>query len=67
MVNPLNGPQVQDYILKQGYSATEGAAYAWGNFTQAIANTGKSALTAQSGNRIGSGAFKATKDFGRGM
>lgn len=66
MVNPLNGPQVRDYILKQGYSATEGAAYAWGNFTQAIANTGKGALTAQSGNRIGSGAFKATKDFARG-
>ena len=66
MVNPLNGQQVRDYILKQGYSATEAAAYSWGNFTEAIANTGKSALTAQSGSRIGSSAFKATKDFGRG-
>ena len=66
MVNPLNGGQVRDYILKQGYSATEAAAYSWGNFTEAIANTGKGALTAQSGSRIGSGAFKATKDFGRG-
>ena len=66
MVNPLNGAQVRDYILKQGYSATEAAAYSWGNFTEAIANTGKGVLTAQSGSRIGSGVFKATKDFGRG-
>ena len=36
MVNPLNGDQVREYILKQGYSATEGAAYAWGNITEAI-------------------------------
>ena len=42
MVNPLNGPQVRDLILKQGYSATEAAAYSWGNITQGIANTGKS-------------------------
>lgn len=66
MVNPLNGPQVRDLILQQGYSATEATAYAWGNITQGIANTGKGALTAQSGNRVGSGAYKATKDLARG-
>ena len=55
MVNPLNDPQVRD-----------AAGFAWVNFPQAIANTGKGVLTAQCGNRIGSGAFKATKDFGRG-
>lgn len=66
MVNPLNGKQVRDLILKQGYSATEAAAYSWGNITEGIANTGKGALTAQSGSRVGSGAFKASKDFHRG-
>ena len=66
MVNPLNGPEVRNLILKQGYSATEAAAYSWGNITQGIANTGKGALTAQSGSRVGSGAYKATKDFAKG-
>ena len=66
MINPLNGPQVRDGILKKGYEATESAAYFWGNATQALANTGKSALTAQCGSRVGSGAFKASKDFSRG-
>ena len=66
MVNPLNGPQVRDAILKKGYEATEGAAFFWGNATQALGNTSKSVLTVQSGTRIGSGAFKATKDFSRG-
>lgn len=66
MINPLNGGQVRDYILKQGYSATEAAAYSWGNITEGIANTGKGALTAQSGSRVGSGAYKATKDFSKG-
>ena len=46
MINPLNDAQVRDYILKQGYLAREAAAYSWGNFTEAIANIGKGALTA---------------------
>ena len=66
MVNPLNGPQVRDTILKKGYEAAESTAFFWGNTTQALADTGKGALTAQCGSRVGSGAFKATKDFGRG-
>jgi hypothetical protein len=66
MGNPLNGPQVRDAILKKGYEATESAAFFWGNTTEALANTGKGALTAQCGSRVGSGAFKATKDFSRG-
>ena len=66
MTNPLSGPQVRDAILKKGYEATESAAFFWGNTTQALANTGKGALTAQCGSRVGSGAFKATKDFSRG-
>ena len=66
MVNPLNGPQVRDAILKNGYEATESAAFFLGNTTEALANTGKGALTAQCGSRVGSGAFKATKDFSKG-
>lgn len=34
-----------------------------GNTTEAFANTGKGALTAQCGSCVGSGAYKATKDF----
>lgn len=66
MVNPLNGNQIRGMILRQGYSATEAAAYSWGNITQGIVNTGKGVLTAQCGNRVGSGTFKAVKDFGKG-
>ena len=66
MVNPLNGPQVRDVILKKGYETTESAAFLWGNTTQALVHTRKGALTAQCGSRVGSGAFKATKDFSRG-
>ena len=66
MINPLNGNHLPDLILKQGYSATESADYFWGNTTEALANTGKGALTAQCGSRVGSGAFKAAKDFSRG-
>ena len=65
MVNPLNGAQVRNGILKKGYEATESAAYFWGNTTEALANTGKGALTAQCGSRVGSGAYKATKDFSK--
>lgn len=46
MVNPLNGNQMRDFLLKQGYSATEATAYAYGNVTEALPNTGKGALTA---------------------
>lgn len=35
-------------------------------FLKQLQNTGKNALTAQSGSRIGSGSFKAMKDFNRG-
>ena len=65
MVNPLNGAQVRNGILKKGYEATESAAYFWGSTTEALANTGKGALTAQCGSRVGSGAYKATKDFSK--
>lgn len=66
MTNPLNGPQVRDAILKKGYEATEAGAFFWGNTIEALANTGKSALTAQFGSRVGSGAYKATKNFTKG-
>jgi len=66
MTNFLNGNEVRDFILKQGYSSTEAAAFALGNWTKGIAETSKTALTAQSGSRIGSGAYKATKDFSKG-
>ena len=66
MTNPLNGPQVRDAILKKGYEATEAGAFFWGNTIEALANTGKSALTAQFGSRVGSGAYKTTKNFTKG-
>lgn len=53
-------------IIKQRYSTTEAVAFSWGNLTEGLANTGKGALTAESGSRIGSGAYKATKDFTKG-
>nr|YP_010444365.1 hypothetical protein NQZ09_pgp054 [Fibrocapsa japonica]UTE95251.1 hypothetical protein FjapPt_p170 [Fibrocapsa japonica] len=40
--------------------------FSGGNMTQAFAYRGKGVLTAQSGTRVGSGAYKATKDFARG-
>lgn len=66
VVKYLNGKQMRDFLLEQGYYATDVAAYAYGNFTEAVANIGKGALTAQTGERIGSGAFKAIKYFSRG-
>ena len=64
-VNPLNGAQVRDFILKKGYSTTEAASYFLGNITEAISNTGKGVLTAQNESRFGYGAYKATKDFAK--
>ena len=44
----------------------ESTVYSWGNITEGIQNTGKGALTVDSGKRAGSGIFKASKDFVRG-
>lgn len=66
MTGPLNGPGVRDKILSQGKTATESAAYFWGDFTKRIQDSGKGALTVDSGRRAGSGTFKASKDFARG-
>ena len=71
MINALNGPGVRDAILKQGIlkqgkSATEGAAYFWGNMTKAVEDSAKGAFTVDSGGRAGVGIFKASKDFARG-
>jgi len=63
MVNSLNGNQVRDLILENGYYATKVTAFYWGNFTEGLANTGKTVLTVQSGSRIGSSAYKAMTDF----
>ena len=46
--------------------AMESTVYSWGNITEGIQNTGKGALTVDSGKRAGSGIFKASKDFVRG-
>lgn len=58
--NALNGTEVRDFILKQGYSETEATAEFWRNGIKGIANTGKPTLTVQSDSRIASGAYKAT-------
>ena len=66
MAGPLNGGGVRDKILEQGMKATESTAYFWGNLTQGIQDTGKGALTMDSGKRAGTSIFKASKDFSRG-
>lgn len=66
MTGPLNGARVRDKILDQGMKATESAACFWGNITQGIQDTGKGAITLDSGKRAGSGVYKASKDFARG-
>ena len=66
MAGPLNGAGVRDKIIEQGMKATESTAYFWGNLTQGIQDTGKAALTMDSGKRAGTGIFKAGKDFARG-
>ena len=66
MVGPLNGAGVRDTILEQGMKATESTAYFFGNITKGIQETGKGALTIDSGKRVGTGVFKASKDFARG-
>ena len=66
MSGPLNGPGVRDKILEQGMKATESTAYFWGNLTKGIQDTGKGALTMDSGKRARTGVFKASKDFARG-
>ena len=66
MGGPLNGPGVRDAILKQGKTATEGAAYFWGNVTKGVQDSTKGALTVDSGRRASVGTFKAGKDFARG-
>ena len=66
MAGPLNGAGVRDKIIEHGMKATESTAYFWGNITRGIQETGKGALTIDSGKRVGSGLFKASKDFARG-
>jgi hypothetical protein len=65
-VTPLNGAAVRDAILSQGTSATEAAAYFWGNITQSIQTSTKGGVMIDSGRRIGAGTYKAAKDFTRG-
>ena len=65
MAGPLNGAGVRDAILDHGKSATESAAYFWGNITKGVQDSTKGALTVDSGRRAGAGTFKASKDFAR--
>jgi hypothetical protein len=66
MVRPLSSSGVRDAILNQGKTATESAAYFWGNVTKGVQDSTKGALTLDSGRRVGVGTFKASKDFARG-
>ena len=66
MTRPLNGAGIRDAILSQGKTATESAAYFWGNLTAGVQDATKGALTADSGCRAAVGTFKASKDFARG-
>lgn len=62
----LNGPGVRDAILSQGKTMTEATAFFWGNITQGVVESGKGAVTIDSGRRVGVGVFKASTDFARG-
>ena len=66
MTGPLSGAGVRYKILEQSMKATELAAYFWGNVIKAVQETGKEALTVDSGKRASTGIFKAGKDFSRG-
>ena len=66
MAGILSGEAVRDTILTQGKTATEAAAYFWGNVTKGIVDSSKGAITVDSGRRVGAGTFKASSDFARG-
>ena len=66
IANPLNGVGVRDKMLEPRMKVTESTAYFWGNFTKGVQETGKGALTIDSGKRAGTGIFKASTDFARG-
>ena len=66
MSGPLNSADVCDKILKQGMKATESTPYFLENVTKGVQETGKGALTVDSGKRAGTDIFKASKDFARG-
>ena len=73
MAGPLNGAGVRnkilqhgDKLLKQGKSASESAAYFWGNITEGVQNSTQGVITIDSGRRTDAGTFKASKDFARG-
>ena len=66
MASPLNGPGVLDVILSQGKTATESAAYFWGNITKSVQYFTKEALIIDSGRLAGTGTFKTSQDFARG-
>jgi len=53
MADPLNVPGVRGAVLKQGPKATESTAYFWGNLTQEVQDSTKSALTIDIGHRAG--------------
>lgn len=57
MVGPFNG---------EGMKTTQSTAFFFENLTKTIQETGKGALTVDSGKRAGTGIFKASKDFARG-
>ena len=53
MGSPLNAAGVRDTILNQGKTATESAAYFWGNVTKGVHDSTKGALTVDSRRRAG--------------
>lgn len=63
MGSPLNDPGVRNAIFNQGKTGTEGAAFFWGNIMKGVQDSTKSALTVDSGRRVGAGTFKASKIF----
>lgn len=66
MSKMLNGEGVRDAILNQGKTTTESVAFFWGNITKGVQQSTKGAVAIDSGGRIGTGAYKASKDFARG-
>ena len=66
MVNPLSSSQLRDSIIKNRYKHTEDTAFFLGNFTKAIENSGKAALTTECGQKAIYSASKMTKNFSKG-
>ena len=62
----LSGENVRDVILTQGKTTTQSIAFFVGNLIKDVQEMIKSSLTVDSGRKVSTGIFKASKDFAKG-